>query len=136
MIKEQELLSLHKRNGHPSSHLNLVSNKDGPIFLYDNVHRNANYQLSNIQHLMVLIALLRGAAAASISCCNHGYQSVLEIILLTCTVHTNHCITAFDVIVFCVNIGVPDKTDNFLNFLQQVRKERKDLDEPVVVHCR
>ena len=39
-------------------------------------------------------------------------------------------------IVFCVDIGVPDKTDNFLNFLQQVRKERKDLDEPVVVHCR
>jgi tyrosine-protein phosphatase non-receptor type 4 len=31
--------------------------------------------------------------------------------------------------------GVPDKTDDFLNFMQQVRKDRKDLDEPVVVHC-
>ena len=36
----------------------------------------------------------------------------------------------------CSLSGAPDRTDDFMNFMLQVRKERRDLDEPVIVHCR
>ena len=41
MIKEQELHIVPTQEKWPPN-LNLVSSKEGPIFLYDNMHRNSD----------------------------------------------------------------------------------------------